>query len=135
MIAVDTSALIAVVRNEATAVRCSAVLEIPTEQFLLSAGTLLEVQIVAARKGCRPGLDELLALLPFNIVDVTAARAELAASAYRQFGKSFHRAALNFGDCFSYATAREFDCPLLYVGADFVHTDIRSAFDGGTVIL
>ena len=129
MIAVDTSALIAVVGNEPMARRCSAVLEIPTEQFILSAGTLLEVQIVAARKGCRSGLDELLALLPFRIIDLTAARADLAASAYRQFGKGFHPAALNFGDCFSYATAREFDCPLLFIGEDFARTDIRGALD------
>jgi ribonuclease VapC len=129
MIAVDTSALIAVVGNEPMARHCSAVLEVPTEEFILSAGTLLEVQIVAARKGCRSGLDELLALLPFSIIEVTAARAELAASAYRQFGKTFHPAALNFGDCFAYATAREFDCPLLFIGDDFALTDIRAALD------
>ena len=127
MIAVDTSALIAIVGNEPMASHCIAVLEVPTEHFILSAGTLLEAQIVAARKGCRSGLDELLASLPFSIIDVTAARAEIASSAYRQFGKGFHPAGLNFGDCFAYATAKEFGCPLLYIGEDFAKTDIASA--------
>ena len=111
MISVDTSALIAIVGNEPMASHCITVLEVPTEHFILSAGTLLEAQVVAARKGCRSGLDELLASLPFSIIDVTAARAEIASSAYRQFGKGFHPAGLNFGDCFAYATAKEFGCP------------------------
>lgn len=117
----------AVVLNEPTADTCVAVLEDPDRRLLLSAGTLLEAQIVAARKGCRPGLDELLASIPFDIIDVTAARAEEAASAYRRFGKGFHPASLNFGDCFAYGLAREFSCPLLYIGDDFALTDIAAA--------
>lgn len=127
MIAVDTSALIAILLNEPSAEACSTVLKNPETSFLLSAGTLLEVQIVAARKSCRPGLEELLATVRFQVIDVTAARAEQAAAAYQQFGKSFHAAGLNFGDCFAYATAKEFDCPLLYVGQDFSRTDIVPA--------
>ncbi len=127
MIALDTSAIIAILLNEPMAAPCIAVLEAPNEQFVISAGTLLEVQIVAARKDCRPGLDELFRQLPFEIVDVTSARAESAAEAFRRFGKGFHPASLNFGDCFAYATAKEFDCPLLYVGNDFAQTDVRTA--------
>ena len=47
--------------------------------------------------------------------------------AYRRFGKGHHRAALNFGDCFSYATARLAGRPLLFVGDDFTQTDIDTA--------
>ncbi len=129
MIAVDTSALIAIVKNEATADACAAVLEIPDRQLLLSAGTLLEVRIVALQKRCSAELSRLVASLNVEIVDVTAERAERALQAYRSFGKNFHPASLNFGDCFAYATAKEFDCPLLYVGDDFARTDIRTAFD------
>jgi len=36
-------------------------------------------------------------------------------------------AKLNFGDCLSYAAATHLGQPLLFVGQDFVATDIRPA--------
>jgi ribonuclease VapC len=127
VIALDTSALIAILKNEPMANACAAVLEIPDRRVLLSAGTLLELRIVALQKQCSDQLSQLIASLNFEIVDLTQARAERAAAAYQRFGKNFHPASLNFGDCFSYATAKEFDCPLLYVGDDFARTDLRPA--------
>lgn len=127
MIALDTSALIAIIKNEATAKACAAVLETPNSRLVLSAGTLLELKIVALQKNCTDELSRLIASLNVEIIDLTASRAELAAAAYQRFGKGIHPASLNFGDCFSYATAKEFDCPLLYVGDDFTRTDVRSA--------
>ncbi len=127
MIAVDTSALIAIVKNEASADDYAAVLEVPATRLLLSAATLVEVKIVALQKRCSAELSHLIASLNFEIIDLTQARAERAADAYQQFGKNFHPASLNFGDCFAYATVKEFDCPLLYVGNDFTRTDVRSA--------
>jgi ribonuclease VapC len=50
-----------------------------------------------------------------------------AVEAFRQFGKGRHPAALNFGDCLSYATAKLADRPLLFVGDDFTKTDLRAA--------
>lgn len=50
-----------------------------------------------------------------------------AAEAFRRFGKGRHPAALNFGDCLSYATAKLADRPLLFVGEDFSKTDVRAA--------
>jgi ribonuclease VapC len=62
------------------------------------------------------------------IESVTAVQARMARQAYRDYGKgSGHPANLNFGDCFSYALAREKREPILYKGDDFVHTDLRSA--------
>ena len=53
-------------------------------------------------------------------------RSALDASA--TYGKSAgHVADLNFGDCFAYALAKEFECPLLFVGNDFARTDVTSA--------
>jgi len=46
---------------------------------------------------------------------------------FRRFGRGRHRAALNIGDCFSYALAKAMDMPLLFKGGDFIHTDIRPA--------
>ncbi len=131
MIAIDTSALIAVIGNEPTAKACAAVLEIPKRRLLLSAGTLLELKIVALQKQCSDQLSELIASLNFEIIALTRARSERASFAYQRFGKGFHPAALNFGDYFFYATAEEFDCPLLYVGQDFTRTDLRSALTTG----
>jgi ribonuclease VapC len=60
----------------------------------------------------------------FQIEPVTAAQAKIARQAYRDYGKgSGHPANLNFGDCFSYALARDKREPILYKGDDFVHTD------------
>ena len=59
-----------------------------------------------------------------EIVSVTPASARRIAEAYEAWGKGVHPAALNFGDCFAYALAKEQGCPLLYVGGDFAKTDI-----------
>lgn len=50
-----------------------------------------------------------------------------AVEAFRRFGKGRHPAALNFGDCLTYATAKLADRPLLFVGDDFTKTDLRAA--------
>lgn len=66
-----------------------------------------------------------------SIEPVTEAQARIARQAYRRFGKgNGHPARLNFGDCFAYALARDRNEPLLFVGNDFIHTDIRSALVG-----
>ena len=56
---------------------------------------------------------------------------ELAREAYRRYGKGYHRAALNFGDCCAYALAAATGEPLLFKGADFIHTDIPSCLYRG----
>ncbi len=50
-----------------------------------------------------------------------------AVEAYARFGRGRHPAALNYGDCMSYATARLAGQPLLCVGGDFAQTDIELA--------
>ena len=56
---------------------------------------------------------------------MTAEQVRIARTAWRRFGKgSGHPAALNFGDCFSYALAQSLGEELLYQGADFAHTDV-----------
>ena len=62
--------------------------------------------------------------LSIQVVPVTRAGAVGAANAYARWGKGRHPAALNFGDCLSYALAAERGCPLLYVGNDFARTDV-----------
>jgi ribonuclease VapC len=127
MIAVDTSALVAIVLGEADA-----------EQFLdaltasparLSAVSLVEARIVVeARQGLDAARDLQLLLESSvdTIVPVDEIHALAATAAWRRFGKGRHVASLNFGDCFAYALARIDDVPLLYKGQDFAQTDVAS---------
>ncbi len=126
MIAVDTSALMAIGLNEPEADACIAALE-ADENVLISAGTLAEVLIVGARRNIAEELSSLIEGLGFEVVSVTPASARRVARAYQQWGKGVHPAGLNFGDCFAYEVAKERGCRLLYVGDDFAKTDILSA--------
>lgn len=126
MIVIDTSALMAVLLDEPDAPRCIAVLT-TGGALAISAGTLAEARIVAARRGAREALDRLLARLKPEIVAVTAEEAALIADAYDRWGKGVHPAGLNFSDCFAYALAKVRGWRLLYVGEDFLRTDIDSA--------
>jgi ribonuclease VapC len=124
LIAVDTSALMAIVLNEPEAGACIAALE-ADDDILISAGTVAEVLIVAARRNVGPEVASLIDGLGFEIVTVTPASARRIAKAYEQWGKGVSPAALNFGDCFAYEVAKEHACRLLYVGDDFSRTDIE----------
>ena len=126
MMAVDTSALIAIVLREAEADRCKAALE-EEPDLLISAGTLAEALIVAARRNLVEEMNRLIDGLGFDIVSVTPASARRIAAASARWGRGTHPAGLNFGDCFSYEVAKEHSCPLLYVGEDFAKTDLESA--------
>lgn len=125
---VDTSALIAILRDEPDAAAYVRALA-QAETRRISAGSYLEAGIVADRSPISAGrLDPILAELAIEIEPVTAAQARIGREAYRTYGRgSGHPAKLNFGDCFAYALAREKDEPLLYKGTDFGLTDIRFA--------
>ena len=126
---VDTSALVAVLQAEPEA-------DALTETLLaavsprVSSATLVEAGIVMEGRygdvGSRD-LDVLLAHVRVEIVPVTAPHAGLAREAFRRFGKGRHPAALNYGDCFSYALAVALGEPLLFVGDDFGQTDVDVA--------
>lgn len=126
MIAIDTSALMAIALNEPQKSRCIQALTSHVD-LLMSAGTLVEVQIVAAGRDMVAEVATILDGFPFQVVDVTAESARRAGDAYRRWGKGFHPARLNFGDCFAYELAQSRGCPLLYVGEDFARTDVRPA--------
>ncbi len=124
MIAVDTSALMAVVLAGPEADACIKVLQAQPE-VLISAGTMAEAMIVAARRNVANEMATLIDGLGFNIVSVTDASARRVAQAYQRWGKGIHAAGLNFGDCFAYEVAKEHSCALLFVGDDFSKTDLQ----------
>lgn len=132
MIAVDTSALMAVLLREPGHESCSTVLARPGN-ILICAGTLTEALIVAARRNVGVEMGALVEQLGLSVRPVTDAVARRAAAAYSRWGKGVHPAGLNFGDCFAYAIAEEHDCPLLYVGEDFAKTDLTAAAMSGAV--
>lgn len=125
MIAVDTSALMAVLLDEPTAGDCAEILA--NERCAISAATVAEALIVADRRGLRSEMAGLIDGLGLEVVSVSAAAARRVADAYARWGKGVHASALNFGDCFAYDLARTNDCPLLYVGLDFGQTDVDAA--------
>ncbi|WP_371171647.1 type II toxin-antitoxin system VapC family toxin [Aliiroseovarius sp. 2305UL8-7] len=123
MIAVDTSALMAILLDEREAAACTEALT-SNERLLISAATLAEAQIVADRRGIGDEMRDLVTGLGFEVVSLSAAAAQRVATAYQTWGKGIHPAGLNFGDCFAYALAQEYDCPLLFIGNDFTKTDL-----------
>ena len=124
MIAVDTSALMAIVLGEAKSDDCIKVLESESE-VLVSAGTVAEALIVAARRSVGDEMANLIDGLSFEIVSVTLASARRISQAYERWGKGLNPAGLNFGDCFAYEVAKQHSCRLLFVGDDFARTDVE----------
>jgi ribonuclease VapC len=128
VIAVDTSALVAVVLGEADAERYLSALQ--RHYARLSCVSLAEAGIVVeSRQG--PDAARDLRMLSDGTVDelvaVDSDQATAAVHAWRRFGKGRHPAALNFGDCFAYAVARLAAVPLLFKGDDFTQTDVTAA--------
>jgi ribonuclease VapC len=123
---IDTSAIIAVLLNEANAARIARAIEAGSPR-LLSAANLLETSmVIESRKGEAGGrdFDLLIYRAAIEIVAVDQDQAEIARMAWRRFGKGRHPAGLNYGDCFAHALAKTRRLPLLYQGDDFSQTDI-----------
>jgi len=128
MIAVDTSAIIAIIFNEPERHEFAASI-LGANKALVSTVSVVEAKIVIhGRRGVRAVVmvDDLLNSADFEITPPTLRDMNAAFSAHLVYGKgSGHRASLNFGDVFSYALAKVRDLPLLYKGNDFAETDLR----------
>ncbi len=129
MIAVDTSAVIAILWREFDWQRLRARLAV-ANGAVISAGSVLELQLVLARVRATAGWDHVEArfgvygvlVRPFDEIQLRIAR-----EAALRYGKGRHKAALNFGGCFAYALARSEGLKLLCKGDDFALTDIAIA--------
>ena len=125
---VDTSAIVAYFLKESSAERIESVL-LEAEETGISSATLLECAIVLSHRlgsDIESTLDGFLVASDINIIPFIGRHYQLAYRAFRIYGKGRgHRAKLNFGDCLTYATAKLADMPLLYIGDDFTHTDLK----------
>jgi ribonuclease VapC len=99
------------------------------EVVVVGVPTLLEtVMVLTARLGhdARPLLSAFLRRMDAEVVPFHEEHLDAAAAAFLRFGRGRHPAALNFGDCMSYAVASVAGMPLLYTGEDFGRTDIAA---------
>ena len=126
---IDTSAIIAILRDEPEAAFCARAIA-DAGNRRVSAVNYVEAAVVIDASGdpiASRRVDDLFKTAQIAIEEVTETHAQIARAAYRDFGKgSGHPAKLNFGDCFAYALAKSRGEPLLSKGNDFTHTDIIS---------
>ena len=126
---IDTSVLVAILFQESDAgLYASRIAQ--AERCRMSVATLLEATIVVESGGGAAAgrdLDRLIEQQGIELVPVSTEQVEAARRAWRRFGKGNHPAALNFGDCFTYALAETMQEPLLFKGKDFILTDIERA--------
>jgi ribonuclease VapC len=124
---IDTSAVLAIFLAEPERKQFLELI-IQSSKRMISAASVLETgMVLESKRGESAGREFDLFLVRANleVVSVDAEQIEIARSAWRSFGKGRHPAGLNFGDCFTYALAKESGEPVLAKGRDFILTDIE----------
>lgn len=127
MIAVDSSALVAIGFNEPDRSLYLSVL-LGSPETLISQINYAETGILLVTRGLlqdQTAVDDWMGRLGITVADVEIAAPAL--EAYLRYGKGIHPARLNLADAFAYALAKHLDAALLYKGDDFPLTDVRSA--------
>ena len=121
----DSSALVAIVLREPGHEHVLQRIQDATNVGI-GAATLLEAGIVISSRLAEDARGRLARLLTeggIMVLPVTDAHFGVAMEAWLRYGRGRHSAALNFGDCLSYAMAMVAGEPLLCVGDDFPKTD------------
>ena len=124
---IDPSALVAILQLEPATPGLLKAIEMDPVRILSAAGLVETSLVIEGRYGDSGtrDLDIFLRKARVEIAPVSAEQAEIAREAWRRFGKGRHPASLNFGDCFSYALAKDRGERLLFVGEDFSKTDVE----------
>jgi|SRR5271157_2857694 len=125
----DSSAMVAILLKEPDHERLIDRIE-AAEVVVVGVPTLLETTMVLTARlsqDARPMLFSLLRRVEAEVVPFNEEHLDAAATAFLRFGRGRHAAALNFGDCMSYAVASVAGMPLLFTGDDFNRTDIAVA--------
>jgi ribonuclease VapC len=125
----DSSAVLAVLFREKDHQRIEEAMR-HADVIAMSAPTLFETAMVAIGRFDLHGRALVAQFLERWGVEVTPfldAHRKVATDAFIRYGKGRHPAALNYGDCMTYATARLTELPLLFTGDDFAQTDVAVA--------
>ncbi len=129
MIVVDTSIVVAIIREEAESRHFVEILD--ENAAIMSAVSYVETHMVVAGRKLDADLREVdgtIHDLGIEIVDVTRDQTNAALRAFLKYGKGRHQARLNLADCFVYALAKSRGAPLFFKGDDFAQTDIAPAW-------
>jgi ribonuclease VapC len=129
---VDTSAAVAVLAGETAGAGIIEHLDAATTR-VMSAATMVELGIVLEARFGPVGsavVDRFLRDAAVEVVAVDEDQARAAIAAWRRYGRDKHPAALNLGDCFTYALAAARSLPVLCVGNDFAATDLEAIVPG-----
>jgi ribonuclease VapC len=120
--------MVAILLAEPQADRLIAAIEADPRR-LVSAATVVEMSMVILGRfgeAGEPLLDRFLRGIGAELVPVDDQQVGVARDAALRYGRGRHAAALNFGDCFSYALAVVRGEPLLFLGNDFAQTDVEA---------
>src|ERR1700758_2851840 len=130
MIVVDTSVIVAIIKEEADASKWTEFLDQASRAIMSVVSHVETTMVVAGRRrdADLPRIDAVLRALRIDVVPVTLAHGSAAIEAFLRYGKGRHPARLNLADCFSYALAKSRNLPLLFKGSDFLRTDIAPAW-------
>ena len=130
MIAVDTSAIIAIVQLEPEAADVTRCVEQAASAYLSAVSLQEALMVLAGRRGDTAvwaPFDRMISDLELEVVAHDDRLARIASDAFLRFGRGRHPARLNCGGCASYALAKSLNVPLLFKGTDFDKTDIIPA--------
>ena len=125
----DTSAVLAVLRNEDDGLRFADKIR-EADICRISAPSFVELGMVLEATAGDTGIlacDEFFRENEIRVEPFTEEHALAARHGFSRYGKGRHPAGLNLGDCFSYALARVTGEPLLFKGNDFRKTDVIAA--------
>jgi ribonuclease VapC len=128
-VVIDTSALVALMEDEAAAPALRTALSSDPTRWISTVSVLEATCVLGARRGTGAVLELSLFLSEFGFQQVPfdGAQLSIAQRAWLVYGRGRHPARLNFGDCASYALAQSRSEPLLFIGDDFSQTDVVTA--------
>jgi ribonuclease VapC len=132
MIVLDASAMVSLLTGEDDADDLADRLADDAARFTSPIAVFETAAALMRKRGydmaeARDLIDRFLVVASVRIAPIGAPEGELALTAFDRFGKGRHRASLNLGDCFAYATAKSLGARLLFKGGDFPLTDVEAA--------
>jgi len=124
---IDSSAILAIFFHETGAEEILSTI-LDADFAGIGAPTAAETGLVLTARLQKNATGSLLRLFEETGIEIVAfgdLHWQRAIDAFSRFGKRRHPAALNFGDCMTYATAALAGQPLLCRGDDFRKTDLE----------